>query len=187
MKKFALLGAVAALATAGGVFAAWTFSGEGVTNGTSEEHISVTISGDKEVVGGMGTATITSQNLSFTLKQGTGSKLNHHTVVAELHASASLSVAYVSNDDRVDETVTVSYSFDTTTGTIDGTNLSWTIAAPATDTMVLSEDVYAPTANNAAEITLTFTGEINTATQFENFKAWATSFAPILDVEVTAA
>lgn len=187
MKKFALLGAVAALATAGGVFAAWTFSGEGVTNGTSNEQISVTISGDKQEVGGMGTATITSENLSFTLKQGDDSELNHHTVVAELHASASLSVAYVSNDDRVDETVTVSYSFETTTGTVTGTDVEWTIAAPTTDTMVLSEGVYAPTANNAAEITLTFANEINTTTEFDNFKDWAATFKPVLKVVVTAA
>lgn len=81
MKKFALLGAVAALATAGGVFAAWQFDHSTSIAGDSET-ISVTITDETVDIKGTGTLDVNS-TLSFTVARDDGNSTyndNEYTV-----------------------------------------------------------------------------------------------------------
>lgn len=89
MKKFALLGAVAALATAGGVFAAWTF-----TNNASYEPIdqNVSISVGTQVYNqGYGSASLTTKDYAIAL-DGDGTSNNNEIKITE---TGSIVLTYV--------------------------------------------------------------------------------------------
>ena len=111
MKKFAILGAIAAVATAGGVFAAWTFT-EAKEYQDVDETISITV--DNEVINqGYGDVSV---NSTYALSLAGDGVSNNNKIEITEDGDIEINYAPVEKDQGV--TMTVSF-----TG-IDGTYIS---------------------------------------------------------------
>lgn len=174
MKKFALLGAVAALATAGGVFAGWSFSDStiGYTNNTNE--IGITVNTQKDDLANLGTLTV-SENVAITIEQNPeGSSVNHNKIKATI--TGDIDVSYESLNDLEDETITVSYAWTNGSGKIidrDGDDdVTYSIAAIASHDMAPVSGSYAPVTKT---VTMTFEGEIRTDAELTELNTYFTN------------
>lgn len=106
MKKFALLGAVAALATAGGVFAAWQFTNGGVYEDQNNS-LNVTVVGEV-TNNGYGTVSVTGA-LALSL-DGNGVS-NNNTIVGTFDQTKSIVFQYTPATNDLGVTVDISFDY----------------------------------------------------------------------------
>ena len=163
MKKFALLGAVAALATAGGVFAAWTFSGENVD--PAESTIGVTVLQNTNFDSKLGTITIDND---FVVNITGNDTLNNNTPVATV--TGTLAVKYESNDTTEKEKVKITFAWDEDTYVINGTDVTYSMTAIGEHTFTSDSEEYNDHTVQAASFVFTFTNTINTEDELTAFK-----------------
>lgn len=177
MKKFALLGAVAALATAGGVFAAWTFSSDTtIANDTT----SISVDFDDEVdYDGAGSIEITACNLTFNLV-GNGEE-DANTYTASI--SGSLTVTYTP-----DTTVGVEDKGATVKVTAPAINIVSGDQSVSADKLEKSGDVSAstPTFTFTYDATFTYGATVDTYGEYTSFKAAVESYFTTYTITASA-
>ena len=135
MKKFALLGAVAALATAGGVFAAWTFTDGSSLSKTEEITVGKNFD-DKVNYQGVGTFERTSpSSFNLTVTGVPGANPNQNTFTATLSG-------------------TVGYTYTAPAGNTNGT-YGCTLVITAPEKVIESGDntITIPAVNESFELT----------------------------------
>lgn len=161
MKKFALLGAVAALATAGGVFAAWTFSTGGI-NG-SEQTQSVSVSVDEETsTKDYGTFSLTSNSFSFKLQSEGNADVN--TVEIAWGTENSVVGLYVSNNPNVDEQVELTFAWEKPSIAVGGDS-DVVVTYDDITPVVLTEGSYKATLTSAIQGSISVTGDVETSSE----------------------
>lgn len=133
MKKFALLGAVAALATAGGVFAAFVFTEEGISGNNQAQTVTVTVEEDQTNSNGT-FAVKDGSKFDFEIKSDGAQDVNN--VSANFGEDDSVIVTYVSNT-TVSHTVNISFEWVEDSITAGGVTVTY---APITATSMDYDD-----------------------------------------------
>ena len=182
MKKFALLGAVAALATAGGVFAAWNYS-EGKFDMTDSVN-TITIGVEQATsTGEVGSATVSGQLAgTFVQKASTSYGIDF---VAD-NEKNTITTNYTSKSD-VNETVVISYTLNIDWAEGKALPTGVTIEAkPITgveETLNVTSKSYSTTMSNEW---FTITGELKTKAAYDTFVAAIGAAKFTLTVDVVA-
>lgn len=180
MKKFALLGAVAALATAGGVFAAWTYSEGDLDNKISASGITVDVAVDEgSSTGAAGTLTVSG---SIKLIAKNVSDTDYAVKLENHEDSEGLTITYT-HKAETDRTLTLSYSLeiaDTSIGNVTfGTSFSTAAQTVFTETAYTNITVD----EVIAGITIS-DDKLSTLAQYNTFKNELSGLKPVLKITV---
>ena len=175
MKKFALLGAVAALATAGGVFAAWNFA-TGSVQAPADQTITVTVDSAAVSSQAYGTFSV-SGSIELTLTGNGNVDANTPVLVAD-EDNNEITITYTSNF-AGSETVPLEAEFKGVSNRegIGDTDVDMTVSD-----LDISEnftDSNTQLVITAAEVIskFSFTGTIDTAAELAKFVAGMSDFA----------
>lgn len=169
MKKFTLLSSLAALATIGSVYAAWTFN-EGLPSIDDQSAVTVTVTelnGSQDVAGEItvtGTMTVTFDQLNSNEKAWT-------TKVSA--SGGSFEVLYEPEENAPDKTYVLTFTIDDTAYY---KGVTWT------EEVNKSSDSAEVT---AAELVDKITGIVDTIRTSAEYSAFKTSVASGIDVRVT--
>ena len=182
MKKFAILGAIAAVATAGGVFAAQTFTEGNYDMTDSANQITIGVE-QATTTGDIGSATVSGSLAgTFVQKAGTAYEIDF---VADSEQN-KITTEYTSNS-VIDETVTVSYtlSIDWAEGKAlpSGVKVEANSISPVTEVVSDASKTYTITMSNEW---FNISGELNTKARYDDFVKAVTGATFKLTVDVTA-